>query len=81
MQCASFSVQGEYAYIKILDNGPGIAHHVKNEIFSFGTSSKNTGHGFGLYYTQNIIKEYGGRISFTENEPTGTIFTINLLMP
>ena len=75
------SVQGEYAYIKILDNGPGIAHHVKNEIFSFGTSSKNTGHGFGLYYTQNIIKEYGGRISFTENEPTGTIFTINLLMP
>ncbi len=75
------SSNGEFTQIKISDNGPGIADQLRNEIFALGKSSKNAGGGFGLYYAHNTIKEYGGEISFAKNNPIGTTFTINLLIP
>jgi C4-dicarboxylate-specific signal transduction histidine kinase len=75
------SGSGEFTQIRISDNGPGISEQMKNEIFVLGKSSKIAGGGFGLYYANNIVKEYGGEITFTNNTSAGTAFTINLLIP
>ena len=77
----STSNNGEFTKIIISDNGPGISDQLRDEIFVFGTSSKNTGRGFGLYYAKNIIKEYGGELTFNQNNPTGTTFIISVLIP
>ncbi|TFH00927.1 MAG: GHKL domain-containing protein [Calditrichales bacterium] len=66
--------------IEIADNGKGISTQEKDKIFSaFYTSKKpSQGTGLGLYISKSIIQRHQGIISFSENQPTGTIFKIYL---
>jgi len=43
--------------IDIIDNGPGIKNKNKNKIFQQYFSTKESGHGIGLYMTRLIIQE------------------------
>jgi PAS domain S-box-containing protein len=55
--------EGDHAFIKISDNGLGVAKENLTKIFNHGFTTKKEGHGFGLHYCANAITEMGGKIS------------------
>ena len=66
------------AYIHITDNGPGISDEDKEKLFLPYFSTKTNGTGLGLAIAHRIIAEHGGHIRIKNNEPRGTIFTIEI---
>ncbi|WP_456407251.1 PAS domain-containing sensor histidine kinase [Thiolapillus sp.] len=71
------SVQG-MAYIRITDNGSGIAQEDLKHLFDPFFSTKKTGMGMGLSISQTIIAEHNGRIMAESLPGKGSIFTIEL---
>ena len=52
----------DYIFINVSDTGTGISPEIKEQLFKEQTSSKANGGGFGLYYSQNLLQKYGGKI-------------------
>jgi two-component system, CAI-1 autoinducer sensor kinase/phosphatase CqsS len=66
--------------ITVADNGTGIAPALLPQIFKpFFSSNRNTGHGLGLAFCQQVVHSAGGSIQVQSQAATGAIFTI--LMP
>ncbi|MGB5867494.1 MAG: ABC transporter substrate binding protein [Arcobacteraceae bacterium] len=64
--------------IDIIDNGPGIKAQDKKKIFQQYFSTKQTGHGIGLYMTKLIIQDkFHGKIYY-KNPKVGSYFRILL---
>ena len=57
-------------FIKISDTGQGIEKQNLEKIFSYGFTTKETGHGFGLHTCANYMREMGGRM-WAESEGIG----------
>ena len=70
----------EWLYIDIADQGPGIPDDKKDKVFEpfFTTKPAGDGTGLGLSVVHGIIKSHKGFISTADNDPTGTIFKIQL---
>jgi two-component system nitrogen regulation sensor histidine kinase NtrY len=66
------------ARVEIADNGPGIRDEDKEKLFLPYFSTKKTGTGLGLAIANRIIKEHGGHIRVRDNEPNGTVFTVEV---
>lgn len=70
--------------IRISDHGIGIPNEEKAAIFEkfyrVGNEEtrRNTGTGLGLYIVKHVVEAHGGTITVTDNQPKGTIFTIEL---
>ena len=64
--------------VTIADNGPGIKPEDREKLFMPYYSTKRRGSGLGLAIVRRIVAEHGGAIDVTANQPTGTIFTIEL---
>jgi K+-sensing histidine kinase KdpD len=68
--------------LKIKDEGAGIANDEKKKIFNkfYRTGNENVrtakGTGLGLYLCRKIVKSHGGNIAVTDNQPSGSIFTV-----
>jgi signal transduction histidine kinase len=72
-------VNGEGAYLKIQDNGPGIPETIRERLFeAFVTYGKHSGTGLGTAIAKSIIEAHGGHISFQSNYQEGTTFYIHL---
>jgi C4-dicarboxylate-specific signal transduction histidine kinase len=70
---------GEYAMIRVADNGVGIAPENLTRIFSHGFTTRPNGHGFGLHLGALNAREMGGSLSATSEGPgCGAIFTLRL---
>jgi signal transduction histidine kinase len=71
-------------FISIADNGIGIAEVDKKKIFDkfYRVGNEDTrrtkGTGLGLYIVHEIVKIHKGKITVTDNAPTGTVFKIIL---
>lgn len=52
----------DFVMIQVKDNGVGIASENLIKIFSFGFTTKVTGHGFGLHSSALAAKELGGSL-------------------
>jgi two-component system nitrogen regulation sensor histidine kinase NtrY len=74
----SLDQEKENAYLKVYDNGPGISKENKLKLFEPYFSTKNTGTGLGLAIVSTIIADHNGYIRVQDNEPTGSVFIIEL---
>ena len=76
--------QGRFAVVTVTDNGPGIPDEAKPHIFdmfySTGSSQAKKKLGMGLALCKSIIDAHGGRISVSDNTPSGAIFTFKLVL-
>ncbi len=66
------------ARIEVADEGPGIAAEDVPKLFEPEFSRKKTKSGLGLAIVLRIVKDHGGGISVSRNEPHGARFIIEL---
>jgi len=72
-------IEETYFSIQIIDNGLGILPEHLSKIFSYGFTTKKTGHGFGLHASALSAQEMGGNLSMESEGPNkGAIFTLVL---
>jgi len=64
--------------IDFSDNGMGISPDDRDKLFLPHFTTKKRGTGLGLAIVNRIISDHNGTIQVRENEPKGTIFTIEL---
>ncbi len=69
-----------YALLRIIDTGAGIANEIINKIFDpyFTTKERGKGTGLGLAMVYGIIKEFNGEIRVFSQLGKGTTFKIYL---
>ncbi|TAK41930.1 MAG: HAMP domain-containing histidine kinase [Saprospiraceae bacterium] len=70
--------------LEVADRGMGIPHSEKKRIFDkfYRVGNEETrqtkGTGLGLYIVWEVIKAHRGKITVTDNNPVGTVFSIEL---
>ncbi len=73
--------RGEFAEIRIRDNGPGIADEVRHRIFDpfFTTKEVGKGTGQGLAISHKVVvKDHGGSLHFETKPGRGATFIVRL---
>jgi len=73
-----FDLPSNMAFIDIADNGPGIRDEDKERLFLPYFSTRKEGTGLGLAIANRIIAEHRGYIRVRDNEPKGTVFTMEI---
>jgi two-component system, NtrC family, nitrogen regulation sensor histidine kinase NtrY len=68
----------EMVRIQVADTGSGISPKDRDRLFEPYFSTKKGGTGLGLTIVSSIISDHRGHIRVKNNEPRGTIFTIEL---
>ncbi|RLM76352.1 PAS domain-containing protein [Halorubrum sp. Atlit-26R] len=75
----STELSAEAVRVSIADNGPGIADDHKEQIFQEGEKGlESGGTGIGLYLVKTLVDKYDGDVWVTDNDPTGSVFTVEL---
>jgi signal transduction histidine kinase len=71
--------KGDRVQVRIADNGPGVPERVVTDIFEKGEMDLETGGtGLGLYLVDALVDRYGGDVWVEDNEPTGSVFVVEL---
>jgi len=66
------------ATLEIADTGEGIPTKIKERLFEPYFSTKKGGTGLGLVIVNRIITDHNGFIRIRDNQPYGTVFSIEL---
>jgi signal transduction histidine kinase len=70
---------GTILFISVADKGPGIPKARRDKLFEPFYTTKKSGIGIGLFIVRQIVEnDFGGSIEISDNEPSGTTFTIRL---
>ena len=71
---------GDFFFVSITDNGPGIKKEHLDQIFDpfFTTKPVGKGTGLGLATSYNIVKDHSGEIDVQSNPEKGTTFAIKI---
>mgnify|MGYP002834281928 FL=1 len=65
--------------VRVDDDGPGVAPHLREEVFTRGTTTEEDGeHGLGLAMCRRIVGEHDGEIGLGESEAGGASFRFTL---
>ena len=64
--------------IDIADTGPGIRDEEKEKLFLPYFSGRKGGTGLGLAIANKIIADHSGRILVRDNNPRGSVFTVEI---
>ena len=76
VECADDAIQGEYGYIDVWDNGPGIDEATLGRIFQPFFTTKPTGHGLGLAAVQGIVHGHRGALRVESRLGSGSRFRV-----
>jgi len=74
----SLSRVGSELFIKIKDNGSGIADDKMDKIFVPNFTTKTGGMGLGLAMVKSIVETFGGKIWFETSLVNGSAFFVSL---
>lgn len=73
---------GEQVVISVIDQGPGIAPHLRSRVFErfwqLERSASSAGAGLGLAICKRITELHGGDIQILSNRPTGAVLRVRL---
>lgn len=70
--------------IQVADQGQGIPDSEKRAVFEkfyrLGNEEtrRTTGTGLGLYIVEQVLRAHGGSVQVTDNQPRGTVFSIEI---
>lgn len=70
--------EGDYVYLEVSDNGPGLTAAELERIFEPFYTTKSTGRGLGLPTVQGIVRSHGGTVWVRPGEDDGVVATIYL---
>ena len=73
-----------YIDLRIMDNGPGVPDEVKDAIFrrdETGLHEDGTGSGFGLFFVDTMLSDFGGDVWVEDNDPEGAVFVLRFRQP
>ena len=79
----SLSQEGASLRLQVADDGKGIPEADRDKIFDMFYQSEEDsrsmgGSGIGLYLVDQYVKMHGGTIQVADNQPRGTVFTIEI---
>ena len=69
---------GDYAELRVTDNGPGIDPSVRDRLFEPYMTTKPKGTGLGLAIVRKVVEDHGGMIEAQESGSGGTTIIIRL---
>lgn len=65
--------------VEVGDTGVGISEQHMKRLFTHGFTTKPEGHGFGLHYCRNVMREMGGDIAaYSQGEGMGAVFRLEI---
>jgi two-component system sensor histidine kinase FlrB len=70
--------QGEYAYISVRDNGPGISGELADKIFEPFYTSRSQGTGLGLAVVKSVTNAHQGEVSLLSQPGEGAHFCMKI---
>lgn len=70
--------QGQSTVIEVEDNGPGVPHSLRQDVFLPFFTTRATGTGVGLNLARQIIVAHGGAIDILDAPGGGALFRIVL---
>jgi signal transduction histidine kinase len=73
---AGENLAGTEVWVRIRDNGPGIASEALEAIFSPFYSSKAKGNGLGLAISKKVVDAHGGQVEVESELGAGTTFLL-----
>lgn len=75
MDCSNGEVR-----IRIMDNGPGLSPEVLPRLFQPFVTSKKHGTGLGLFLSNKVVQQHGGRLEHVETKDSqgGAVFEVTL---
>jgi PAS domain S-box-containing protein len=68
--------EGEYVFLEVVDDGPGMSAETLAKIFDPFFTTKFTGRGLGLAAVLGIVRGHGGALKVASTLGQGTTFTI-----
>jgi two-component system C4-dicarboxylate transport sensor histidine kinase DctB len=71
------TVDGDWVWVRISDNGPGLAPEVVDHLFSPFVTTKENGLGLGLVIAHDILRDFGGDLT-AHNGSVGAVFELKL---
>jgi len=68
---------GDWVWLSIADNGPGLKPEVRAQLFTPFVTTKENGLGLGLVIAHDILRDFGGEL-LAESSDKGAVFTLKL---
>ena len=74
----TLSQQGQLAIVDIRDNGPGIPHDLREQVFEPFVTTKARGGGLGLPIARRTAELHGGSLTLVSSSDGGTLLRLAL---
>ena len=74
----TLSQQGQWAIVDIRDNGPGIPHDLREQVFEPFVTTKARGGGLGLPIARRTAELHGGSLTLGSSSDGGTLLRLAL---